>query len=241
MTTLAFRATLPDPLPVPTTPFARALDAYLRDAFRASPVFAGFAGFHLVDGEWGDPSEAGRAARLAELDRHETAFAALADADLDAAERVDRAYLLELIAQQRFSDRDLRDEAWDPLTVVYTLGAGFFLLLSREFAPWSHRGAAFLSRVQGVPAYLDAALASLTGLPGRPVSLLHLDTALKQLPGIPQLIEAGVAEARTRAEAGESPELAAPMEAAAVVATEALDRFRVAVDTDVRVWRSLAA
>ena len=238
MTTPPFRPTLPDPLPVPGTPFARAFDAFLRDAFTASPVFAGFAGYHLVDGDWGDPSEAGRMTRLAALDRHEATLAALVDADLSADERLDRAYLLELIAQQRFSDRELRDEAWDPLTVVYTLGAGFFLLLSREYAPWSHRGAAFMSRVQGVPAYLEAALAALTGLPGRPVSLLHLDTALKQLPGIPQLIEAGLAEARRRAAAGESPDLVTPLEAAAEIATEAIDRCRDALDTDVRARAS---
>ena len=234
MTTQPFRAALPDPLPLPATPFAHALDAYLRDAFAASPVFAGFAGYHLVDGAWEDPSEAGRTARLAAQERHEAALSALGDADLSADERVDRAYLLELIGQQRFSDRDLRDEAWDPLTVVYTLGAGLFLMLSREYAPWSHRGAALLARVQGVSAYLDAALGSLVGLPGRPVSLLHLDTALKQLPGIPELIEAGVSEARTRAEAGESPELVAPLEAAAAVATEAIEQFRAAMDSDIR-------
>jgi len=238
MTTLAFHPTLPDPLPVPATPFAHALDAFLRDAFRASPVFAGFAGYHLVDGDWGDPSEAGRTARLADLVRHEAVLAAFRDADLSVEERVDRAYLLELIVQQRFSDHDLRDEAWDPLTVVYTLGAGFFLMLSREYAPWSHRGAAFLSRVLGVPAYLDGALEALTGLPGRPVSLLHLDTALKQLPGIPQLIEEGVAEARTRAQAGESPELVGDLEAAATIATDALERFRQALDSDVRARAS---
>jgi uncharacterized protein (DUF885 family) len=107
-------------------------------------------------------------------------------------------------------------------------------MLSREYAPWAHRGAAFLSRVERLPAYLDAALGALTGLPDRPVSSLHLDTALKQLPGIPQLIEAGTAEARSRAEAGEAPELVPLLEAAIGPAIAALDAFRDALDRDVR-------
>jgi uncharacterized protein (DUF885 family) len=238
MTVSPFRPAIPDPLPVPTTPFGHALDAFLRDFFAGSPISAGFAGYHLVDGQWPDPSEAGRARRLAEYARHEAAFRALDTDALDAGERVDRDYLLELIDQARFGDERLRDEAWDPLSIGTTLGAGLFLMLSREYAPWSHRGAAFLALVQGIPTYLDAALAALTGLPDRPVSLLHLETALKQLPGTAGLIDAGIEEARKRAAAGDSPELVAPLEAAAEAARAALERLRVALDTDVRARAS---
>lgn len=234
MTSTPFRPAIADPLPPPTTPFGRALDAFLRDWFAAGPVGAGFAGYHLVDGEWGDPSEAGRQGRLAMVARHEAALGGLPETDLAADERIDRAYLLEILAQARFADEQLRDEAWDPLTMVTTMGAGFFLMLSREYAPWSHRGAAFLSRVEGLPAYLDAALGALIGLPDRPVALLHLDTALKQLPGIGQLIEAGIAEARSRAAAGESPELVPALEAAEGPAKAALEQLRATLDTEVR-------
>ena len=234
MTTSTFGSSLPDPLPAPVTACERVVDIVLRETFAASPVFAGFAGYHAVDGDWSDPTDAGRAQRLAMIDRHEAELRALQDDDLSADERVDRAYLLELVAQQRFAELELREDAWDALSIVSTLGTGFFLLLSREYAPWAHRGAAFLARAEGVPAYIEGALAALTGLPGRPVSLLHLDTALRQLPGIPELIEAGVAEARLRAAAGDTPELVAPLEAAAAAATVAIERLATALDTDVR-------
>ena len=38
-------------------------------------------------------------------------------------------------------------------------------------------------RLRGLPAYLEAAAGALTGLTGRPVSLLHAETALAQLEG----------------------------------------------------------
>ena len=223
-----------DPLPPPVTPWDDVLRDFLVDFFEASPVHAGFAGYHPVDDRWPDLSEVGRQARLDMLDRHERAIAALDDGQLSHDERVDRAILMEQIASARFADGVLRDEAWDPQTVVFILGAGLFGLLAREYAPWSQRGAAFARRVETLPAVLQAALASLTGLPDRPVSLLHLETALAQLSGIGDLVAEGLAEARSRAAGGEAPELVTRIETAAVAATAALDAFRSALDTDVR-------
>ena len=115
---------------------------------------------------------------------------------LSASERMDRAILLELLDKLRFGDEVLRDEAWDPLSLVYLAGSGLFGILSREYAPWSERGAAFTARVEGLPALLADGLEGLTGLADRPVSLLHLDTALAQLAGVPDLVDEGLEEAR---------------------------------------------
>jgi uncharacterized protein (DUF885 family) len=227
-----------DPLPVPVTLWDHALHDFLVDFFEASPIHAGMAGYHPVDDRWPDMSEAGRGARLAMLERHQGAIAALDVAQLSPDERVDRAILVEQIASARFSDGVLRDEAWDPQAVVYVLGIGLFSLLAREYAPWAERGAAFARRVETLPVVLQAALDSLTGLPDRPVALLHLDTALAQLSGIGQLIDEGLGEARTRAAAGEAPELATRIETAASIAATALEAFRLALDVDVRARAS---
>ena len=61
------------------------------------------------------------------------------------------------------------------------MGSGLFGVLSREYAPWSQRGAALLARIEGLPSWPEQALAALTGLPDRPVALLQLETALAQL------------------------------------------------------------
>ena len=132
----------------------------------------------------------------------------------------------------------LRAEAWDALETVYLMGGGLFGVLSREYAPWSERGASLLSRIEGLPQLAQAALAALTGLPDRPVALLQLETALSQLSGVTELVDDTLAEARRRGDAGEAPELVAPMEAAVVAAHAALAAFRSGLDTDVRARAS---
>ena len=232
--TTRFSPPLDDPLPVPASAFDRVVHDFLTDFFRAYPISAGYAGYHLVDDVWPDLTETGRTGRLAMLERHRADAEALDEAALSHDEAVDRALLLEAIEQSRFGDEVLREEAWDPLTAVYLLGSGLFGLLARDYAPWSHRGGAFLRRVEALPDVLAAAAAALTGLPGRPVSLLHTETALAQLSGISDLVQQGLQEAQDRAAAGESLELAPALQAAATTATAALDAFRVTLDTTVR-------
>lgn len=221
-------------MPEPVTRWDHALHAFLVDWFEAVPTHGTVAGYHLVDDRWPDLSEAGRLARLAMYERHRAAVSALSDEDLSPGERIDRAILLELLDRSRFGDEVLRDEAWDPLSIVYLAGSGLFGILSRDYAPWSERGAAFAARVEGLPRLLEDAVMGLTGLPDRPVSLLHLETALAQLPGIDDLVAEGLEEARRRAASGEAPELVARLEAAQPPVVAAVQRFRTALDQDVR-------
>ncbi len=232
MTTLD--TSVQDPLPTPVTPFDHMLHGFLVEYFEAFPVHATVAGYHRVDHRWPDMSEAGRVARLALYERHRVAAETLPAGDLSPDERLDREILLELIERLRFGDATLRDEAWDPLAIVYLAGSGLFGVLSREYAPWAERGAAFAERVEGLPRLLDDALAGLIGLPDRPVSLLHLDTALAQLSGIPDLVAESLEEARRRAATGEAPGLVARLEAAQGVAAAAVGRFRAGLDGSVR-------
>ncbi|MEA2623371.1 MAG: hypothetical protein QOH61_2281 [Chloroflexota bacterium] len=234
MTATAFTSLVSDPLPKPTRPYERVLHAFLRDFFEAYPVAATAIGYHAFDDRWSDMSEAGRVSRVASWRRHEADVRALAEDDLTAAERIDRGVLQESIEQMLFLEEVLREEAWDPLSTVYVLGSGLFSLLAREFAPWEHRGTAFLHRVQDLPKALEQAREALTGTPGRPVALLHTETAIAQLSGIGDLVEEGLAEARRRAEAGELANLPARLEPAAASAQEALESFRIALDTEVR-------
>jgi uncharacterized protein (DUF885 family) len=227
-----------DPLPEPRTPYDAVLHAFLRDFFEAYPVVATGIGYHLVDHEWGEWDDAGRQGRIAMLHSHRAAAKGLEEAQLSPGERIDRGLLLEAINEALFLEETLREDAWDPLNTVVILGGGLFSLMAREYAPWAHRGAAFLRRVQGLPEMLDAARRNLVGLPGRPVSLLHTETAIAQLPGVGDLIEEGFEEAKRRAALGELPDLPLELEKATAAARNALEAFRLALDTEIRATAS---
>src|SRR6185312_9650187 len=122
-----------DNRPAPRTVFDHALKAFLDDFFEAQPVWATQIGFHAHDDRWPDMTDAGRTARLAMLRDHAGRLAALAASDLSA-------------------DEQLRESAWDALSYVWQAGSGLFSLLSREYAPWSHRGSAFSGRLRNLPA-----------------------------------------------------------------------------------------
>src|SRR3954452_24210294 len=224
----------PDPLPTPTTPYGQALDAVLRDFFAAYPVAATAIGFHALDGEWGDQTEAGRQERIVMLRRHLDRVKAFDEASVSPDERIDRGLLAESIEQMLFGEEESREDAWDPLSSIYVLGSGLFSLLARDFAPWEERGASFLSRVRGLPAALAGMTASLGTAPDRPVSMVHLETALSQLSGVTEMVDDGLTEARARAEAGEATDLPGALEEAGAAAKAALERFSTALDTEIR-------
>jgi uncharacterized protein (DUF885 family) len=220
-----FRSLAEDTRPEPRTPFDFALHDLLDDLFAAQPTWATHTGFHAYDDRWPDVTEAGRQSRLALVARHRAVMQALDDALLAAEEKIDRGIVLEALDAIEFEETDLREPAWDPLSYVLLAGGGFFGLLAREFAPWEHRGAAFVGRLRGLPALLDAAADALTGADGRPVSLLHTQTALAQLSGIADLIDEGIVEAGRRVASDTGGQIATDMRVAAEPARAAVVEF----------------
>ena len=190
-----FRPLTADNRPPAKTRFDHALNDLLDDLFKSQPVFATRIGFHAYDDQWPDPSESGRLERLELVRDHRARLEALDETLMGEGELIDRGITIEALDAAEFGDDVLREAAWDPLSYVYTAGSGLFALLAREFAPWEHRGTAFIGRVRRLPEFLEAATGALTGLKDRPISLLHTETALAQLNGIPDLIDQGLADA----------------------------------------------
>jgi uncharacterized protein (DUF885 family) len=229
MRRVTFTNLAPDTRPEPRTEFDRALRDLLDELFALQPVWATQIGFHAYDDRWPDFTEQGRAMRLSAIERHR---ARLHDMDvrvLSADERIDRGLVLEALDAMDFEDRELRSDAWDPLSFVLLGGNGLFSLLAREFAPWEHRGSAFAGRLAGLPTLLATAADGLTGVADRPVSLLHTQTALAQLSGIDELIDQGLAEAEQRADQAV---LNAMLEAAGP-AREAVAEFRRRLENEI--------
>jgi uncharacterized protein (DUF885 family) len=227
-----FTALAPDNRPTPRTAFDHALRALLDDLFAARPTWATQVGFHAFDDRWPDMTEAGRKARLGLIARHRTALQALDEGAPSADERIDRGIVLEALDAMEFEETELREAAWDALGLVRIAGGGLFSLLARDFAPWQHRGSAFIGRLRGLPDYFTSAAAGLTGLDGRPVSALHVQLALAQLDGVNELINQGLAEADLRAAQDGHTEIAREMYGSEGAARGAVEQFRRVLNDD---------
>jgi uncharacterized protein (DUF885 family) len=217
--------------------FGGRVDAFLDEFFHLYPVTATAIGMHAVDGEWPDLSEAGRAARLAFADRWDAELRAIPDADLTRDECIDRDLLRSELAALRFDETELREDAWDALGYVYLLGGGIFPLLAREFAPFSNRLTSVAARLEGVPAVLAIARATLGTMPVRPPSRLHTEMAIKQLPGIVALAEDAVTQAEVAAGGDGADQMAVAanvprLRAAATAAIVAIGEFEVFLRDD---------
>lgn len=219
--------------PTPLTPFEYLLRDFFDEFFLAYPVAATHAGDHRFDNRWPDVSGTGRLGRTALLRRWMGRFGDLDDLTLTPDERVDRRILLETLETHLFEEEALREETWNPLWYVELIGSGLFALLAREYAPWHHRGEAFVRRLRHLPAVVEAARQNLLGMPDRPVSRLHTETALRQLDGIPELIREAVRLAGKNRYDEDAFRLPPRFEEAVPIATRALDEFRDYLERDV--------
>ncbi len=208
------------------TDIAPRLTAFIHELLAFDPVEATAAGLHDHDARWPDMTADGHAVRLAFLDRWEVALRAVDPASLDADGRTDRDLVLGEIAARRFDVVALSEDRWDPLSWVYLMGAGIFPLLARDFAPLADRLASLAGRFDGMGRLLASAELALVRTNGRPVSRFHTEIALKQLPGIVDLVDeaesAALAAAADPAVAAVRPRLTA----SAAAARAALERFR---------------
>ena len=170
------------------TDFADRVATFFDEYLRLDPVAASSIGDHRFDDRWPDMTDAGRAERLAFVDRWSCELGRTDVARLSREELADRDVLLLELDAMRFREVELGEERWDPLGWVYLMGGGFFPLLAREFAPLATRLTSVAGRLERLPALLDAARDQLVGHADRPVSRFHAETALKQLPGIDDLV-----------------------------------------------------
>jgi uncharacterized protein (DUF885 family) len=209
-------------MPTFSDTFAAFLDAFVE----IEPVAATSIGDHRYDGRWPDLSAHGRRARLEFIDRWEGAFSELRDGELTRDEAVDRDLVLGELDAMRFSEVELRDDAWDPLAWVYLLGDGLFPLLAREFAPLDDRLASVADRLDSMESVITAAGETLVGAgPGRPVGRFQTETAIEQLPGVAELIDEALAAVHGAGDDAAIAGVRPRLETAAAAAKSALSGF----------------
>ncbi len=198
---------------------------YLDEVLRLDPLTATATGRHDHDDRWPDYSEAGRSAVAASNTRWERVFRALDPAALDADGRLDRDLVLAHLAAERHALLEDPEDCWDPLTWVYAIGSGLFMLLAREFAPPAVRLASLVGRLEGIPAVLDAGRRRLGSVVARPISRLHTERALVDLPGVLALVDEVEALAASIDPDPAGPPMLARVTAAAAGARGAMDLF----------------
>ena len=203
--------------------FPARIDAFLAEWFELHPIDATSIGEHRYDDRWPDVTEAGRAARLAFVERWLAELRGFEG--LPADDAIDRDLLVMELEAERFAETELREETWNPLEWVYLLGGGLFPLVAREFAPLPDRLASVAGRLEGIDAVVEGAIAALVGHDGRPVARFHTDKALEQLPGVLELADDAIAAAEAATGDEAVARVLPRLRSARETAASALDRF----------------
>ena len=176
--------------------FGAVVDEVLDGYFRLNPVHATEAGYHAFDDRWPDLTDDGRQATLAWLTDAAARADGIAADDLTRDQAIDRRLLSQALAADRFAEETLDEGSWNPLSYVYLFGTGLFTLLAREFAPATERLRSAAARLNALPDALDQARTRLLAGGNRPTSRLHTEKAVERMPGLLDLADTAVEEAR---------------------------------------------
>lgn len=169
--------------PQPTTPhtaaqrdFTALSRAFVEALWRIDPDAALYAGRYEGSGRLPRPDAATRSARLAFVTDWQARLAALDDATLGIHQRTDLVQLRNKLAQDRFELEVLREHSWNPAS--YSVAGPIDLMLQTRFAPEPQRLRLLLRRIEGIPAYYEAARQAID----RPTRE-HTELAIAQAPG----------------------------------------------------------
>ncbi len=195
---------------------------YLADAFRRSPTAATGAGDHSQDERWPDMSKEGDAKDRAATQGWIEKLAALPEADLDAAMRVDREVVLNQLRYALFGIDELKDADWDPVLYTSLIGSGLDPMITREFASLDVRATSLEKRLDGVAVVVAAAKSRLAHSPH-----VSTETAIDQNRGL-----IGLCEQEVPAFAAKVPAKKASLVAAAGRCATALHDFQTFLEKD---------
>src|SRR5262245_2410542 len=146
--------------------FASLSEEFVEVSLRQDPVAATLAGIHDYDHLFPDHSPDGQRERGAWLrDFEQRLTASVPWQELPTVQRVDFALLRSKISIARAELEDLKTFARNPVRAAETALYGIFLLMARPFAPLDERKEALLSRLMGLPDYLEGARTSLQQVP----------------------------------------------------------------------------
>ena len=193
--------------------FVELVTGYLDRMLAMNPEWATNLGDHRFDGNVSDMSAAGFRDK-ADFGRETlTSLAEIDPEDLGLANRIDYEILKEACESEIFMIDEVQEYKWNP--TWYNPGDGLYNLLARDFAPLPERLAALKSRLEKLPANLEAAKVNLRNPPE-----VMTRTAINQNPGVISLVMDGLQPYLDQA-----PEMKEELRAARSGAIAALDEY----------------
>lgn len=142
--------------------FTSLSEEYVEVSLRQDPVAATLAGLHDYDTQLPDHSPDGLRERGTWLrDFDQRLVASVPWQELPTSARIDFALLRSRLAVARAELEELKVFAKNPVKAVEAGLYSVFLLAARPFAPLEERKEALLSRLMGLPDYLEGSRASL--------------------------------------------------------------------------------
>jgi uncharacterized protein (DUF885 family) len=149
----------------PGTAFAAAARTMMLDELRRNPIDATWAGLHEHDGDMPDLSADGFAENARRARENIRALAGWDANRLTPEERIDHRLLVARFETEAREFEAVAPHRHDPSVYADSAVNGVYALLARDFAPLAERIPAVQSRLEKIPAALNAGIANLERSP----------------------------------------------------------------------------
>jgi hypothetical protein len=141
--------------------WAATANSFVEDYLRAQPFFAAQSGRHEFDGQLPDLSSHGIKREIARLHDAHDQLAAVDPAPLDARERFDREYLLNVVSRDLFYLEKVNFPATNPYFYLSNVDPDMYV--NRNYAPLDVRMKAYIKYARGIPKMAADIQANLVG------------------------------------------------------------------------------
>jgi uncharacterized protein (DUF885 family) len=151
-----------------------------------SPVSATLLGDHRYDHELNHVTAESRGRQVNFYRRYLKEIDGIDANDLSRANQIDHALLGHRLRAQLWEQEELQEWAWNPLNYTSLTGSSIYSLVARDFAPIEKRLSCVADRMEEFPRLFMQIRATLE--PER-VPKVHVETAIKQNPGVLSILD----------------------------------------------------
>ena len=166
--------------------FERLAAGYINEFPALSPVTATVLGDHRYDHLLDEVHRESLNQRAAFYHRYQDQIKKIRFKNLSRANQVDYELMHHDIESSLWSQQELQEWAWNPVSYAQIAGGSIYSLLAREFAPIDERLASAASRLEAMPRFLEQVREILD--PAR-VPLINAETAARQNRGVISIMD----------------------------------------------------